>query len=125
MQGLLGYEDRVAHDASGCWLWTGAKTVAGYGQVIKGGKKFYVHRLAFEAHSGPIPPGLTIDHLCRARNCVNPAHLDVVTVGENIRRRPYGKLACPKGHSYLKPENVYRRSNGRPVCRVCRREGMR
>ncbi|MGH9151353.1 MAG: HNH endonuclease [Acidimicrobiales bacterium] len=32
------------------------------------------------------PEGLTLDHLCRDRRCVNPAHLEPVTVAENLRR---------------------------------------
>lgn len=108
-----------------CWVWTGARTVSGYGQVRVGSKQLYVHRVVYEMLVDEIPEGMTIDHLCREKACANPAHLEVVSRGENTRRRPYGKLACPRGHSYLEPENVYRRKNGTPVCRVCRREGMR
>jgi hypothetical protein len=35
---------------------------------------------------GPIPYGLTLDHLCAKRWCVNPAHLDPCTQTENKAR---------------------------------------
>jgi hypothetical protein len=44
------------------------------------------HRFAYELLVGPIPEGLVIDHLCRNRRCVNPAHLEPVTAEENWRR---------------------------------------
>ena len=67
---------------SGCWLWTGADT-RGYGAL---GKNGLAHRVSFEMHVGPILPGLTLDHLCRTPACVNPAHLEPVTLAENVRR---------------------------------------
>ena len=45
-----------------------------------------MHRIAYEAARGPIPPGLTLDHRCRVRSCVNPAHLDPVSGRENVLR---------------------------------------
>jgi hypothetical protein len=74
-----------------CWLWTGARTKAGYGQITTSRrsaehKRLYTHRLAWELLRGPIPDGLTIDHLCRVRHCCNPDHLDVVSMSENVRR---------------------------------------
>lgn len=64
-----------------CWLWLGAKA-AGYG-LFRGHR---AHRWAYENLRGPIPEDLTIDHLCRARACVNPAHMEAVTREENTRR---------------------------------------
>lgn len=90
-------------DKSGdCWLWTGRTKPDGYG-VFKNKSPdgrwvhVYAHRFSYEAVCGPIPEGLTIDHLCRVRNCVNPDHLDPVTRIENMRRSR--KPECRRGHN--------------------------
>ena len=74
---------------------------------------------------GPIPEGLVIDHLCRVRDCVNPAHLDVVTTGENTRRGLRGVLTthCPKGHAYDELNTFIH--HGSRDCRACARERKR
>src|SRR6266496_2265386 len=73
-----------------CWLWTGKTGRDGYGRIGLGGRGALVrvraHRFAYELLIGPIPDGLQIDHLCRVRHCVNPAHLEPVTQRENILR---------------------------------------
>lgn len=74
----------------GCWLWTGARTTAGYGTFSVDSGSVYAHRWSYEHHVGPIPEGLTIDHVhargCRHTHCVNPEHLEAVTQAENNRR---------------------------------------
>jgi hypothetical protein len=74
-------------DKSGdCWLWTGTITNR-YGRFfLAHGRMTPAHRWAYESLVGPIPEGLTIDHLCRNPPCVNPDHLEPVTVQENVRR---------------------------------------
>lgn len=69
-----------------CWNWTGGKNSNGYGQFYAMSLRFSAHRFAYEICVGPIPPGLTIDHLCRNHGCVNPAHIEPVTIKENVRR---------------------------------------
>ena len=72
---------------TGCWLWTAALK-NGYGRItmMNPKRKTAAHRVSYEAFVGPIPEGLTLDHLCRVRCCVNPAHLEPVTMRENIMR---------------------------------------
>lgn len=74
---------------SGCWIWEGALSVLGYGKIFLDGKLAPAHRVAWQLYRGDIPDGRVLDHLCRRKNCVNPDHLDPVTVGENSKRRNY------------------------------------
>jgi hypothetical protein len=79
---------------SGCWLWAGAWNHTGYGILAAGGHRGNVraHVAAYRLFRGPVPPGLVLDHTCRVRAYVNPAHLEAVTQGENLRRgRAYAK----------------------------------
>ena len=69
-----------------CWLWLGAVQTKGYGSFSISGVRYLTHRLSYEDRYGPIPDGLQIDHLCRVRQCINPAHLETVTTQENTRR---------------------------------------
>lgn len=83
---------RVQEQEGGCWLWVGTVD-RGYGLLSVDGKTVRAHRYSYETLVGPIPDGLQIDHLCRNRGCVNPAHLEPVTQVENIRRGDAAKLA--------------------------------
>lgn len=70
-------------DMSGCWIWQGAADDRGYGQMWKSGRPRRAHRVSFELSNGPIPRGMVIDHKCRVPSCVNPGHLQAVTLGQN------------------------------------------
>ena len=76
----------------GCWLWQGAINTNGYGNFHNKGRTVKAHRFAYEICVGEIPKGLTIDHLCRVRHCVNPSHLEPVTMRENFLRGDRPKL---------------------------------
>lgn len=71
-----------------CWLWTGDVSNSGYGAFIEHASRRTspAHRAVYRVLIGPIPDGLTLDHLCRNKLCVNPAHLEPVTMQENRRR---------------------------------------
>lgn len=75
---------------TGCWLWTAARSDGGYGIFGRGAwatvRTTIAHRLSYEVVKGPIPLGLQLDHLCRVRHCVNPAHLEAVTGATNVQR---------------------------------------
>ena len=112
-----------------CWPWSGPLSSHGYGVHMVGKERVYAHRAAYEQEHGPIPEGMTIDHTCRVRSCVNPDHLEAVTRGENLRRAvPYrapqetrlGRGACTHGD-----QDVYVDPSGKRVCRPCRRERTR
>lgn len=110
-----------------CWIWTGARTSSGYACVGADGKRHLGHRRAYELLIGPIPAGLTLDHLCRNQLCINPAHLEPVTMRENNRRKPV-KEFCPHGHP-MSGDNLrtYVRKNGihQRQCRTCQRAAVR
>lgn len=69
-----------------CWVSGHNRNSKGYARVNTAGRSTPAHRVAYEHFIGPIPDGLTLDHLCRNRACINPAHLEPVTSLENIRR---------------------------------------
>jgi hypothetical protein len=71
-----------------CWEWTGAKTTTNYGHFRLNGRTTKSYRVSYATFVGKIPDGLTIDHLCRNRVCVNPMHLEAVSHQENMRRIP-------------------------------------
>ncbi len=117
-------------DGTPCYLWTGVTDKYGYGfRRIAKRKTVKVHRWAYETFVAPIPEGLTIDHLCRVRNCVNTAHLEPVTLLENIERgathRNPNRIhnQCIAGH-FMDEENTYRNGKRR-FCKECQRRRTR
>ena len=125
--------ERAMVAPDGCWLWTGSITKSGYGMVPW--KTAYpdskrAHRAAYQALIGPVPDGLVLDHLCRVRHCVNPSHLEAVTIRENTLRGE-GRAAvnaqlveCYKGHP-LTGENLYVNPSGSRMCKICSRARQR
>lgn len=128
----------------GCWEWSGAITAGGYGAMWANGRAQVAHRVSYEAHRGPVPEGLELDHLCHTeavardecpggpdclhRRCINPDHLEPVTHHENALRgqamkngeNQRCKTHCAQGHEFTE-ENIYRppkRPNER-MCKTC------
>lgn len=109
-----------------CWEWTAYIDPAGYGRFRLRTHSAYAHRVSYELLVGPIPDGLTLDHLCRNTRCVNPDHLEPVTQGENSRRaRRFASRSaaprthCKRGHAF-DLANTYHGPRGRN-CRECNR----
>ena len=114
-----------------CLIWTGWTNGKGYGGFFNGTKQVYAHRWNYERVRGPIPDGLVLDHLCRNRKCVNPDHLEAVTVQQNIlrgdqpllmssRRRPDPTLCGAGLHPWVE-ENILSTPYGNR-CRACKRK---
>lgn len=115
-----------------CWIWVGAKS-NGYGNLSVDGRALLAHRFSYEMHVAKIPAGLVIDHLCRNPSCVNPHHLDCVTMKENTERGLlYATIAanakkithCKRGHE-LFGQNLKRDSRGHRSCRTCHANALK
>lgn len=119
---------KVLPVSSGCWQWHGAHIRNGY-SAFSTGRMQLGHRVAYEALVGQIPEGLVVDHLCRNRSCVNPDHLEPVTIRENLMRGQTpaaanaAKTHCPQGHPLvggnLLPSKL---RQGKRCCRTCNRD---
>jgi hypothetical protein len=128
---MLALADRFwpkVNKTDSCWLWTGSKTCSGYGQIaMRPGPPRLAHRVAWEISVGQIPDGLQVDHLCRNRLCVNPAHMELVGSRTNTLRGvgPTAinarKQVCKRGHSLA---DAYL-SGGSRYCRTCALEKQR
>lgn len=107
-----------------CWEWNKSIGSHGYGQVgwtLAGGVSVgtTAHRIAWIATNGLIPEGMTIDHLCRNKKCINPSHLRLLTNEENARGNSHTlKTHCPAKHEYS-GSNLYVDPSGHRRCRKC------
>ncbi len=124
---LVRLHQRSNVTPTGCWIWTGTLDRGGYGKTKHDGKFASVHRLGYRLSVGPIPDGLTLDHLCRTRACWNPEHLEPVTQQVNLHRgngwpgRNVRATHCPKGHPYDETNTRwrYRPDKSRSPMRDC------
>ena len=129
----IRFWSKVTRDESGCWLWMGGKSDRGYGRFTPDPRRnqkrvqLQAHRYAYEYVMGTIPEGLTLDHLCEVKACVNPWHLQPVTMRENVLRggSPSAvnsrKTHCHNNHEFTEENTVWVKTptgRGRK-CRTC------
>ena len=121
-------ERYIPEPNSGCWLWIGEMNRNGYGRFKdpRTGRYVMAHRRSYEVASGRrVARNLVLDHKCRVRSCINPAHLrpragktnTLLGMGPtavNARKR-----SCINGHR-LAGNNVYRTAEGYRQCRQCK-----
>lgn len=107
-----------------CWIWRRALK-EGYGQYWNGHKNVKAHRHSVLLDGRDIPAGMVVDHTCRTRSCVNPAHLRVVDRRTNVHENSDAlahknslKKHCLRGHP-LSGANLYTRKNGKRECLKC------
>jgi len=119
---------RVQINENGCWVWRGnTHPKNGYGRFwLYRHTDRLAHRLAYVWSGGTIPDNLVIDHLCRNRACVNPAHMETVSNAENVMRGESvwainaRKTHCVRGHEFT-PENTWVSKKNERHCRECSR----
>jgi hypothetical protein len=96
-----------------CWIWIGATDKKGYGKITAEGNRWRfvpAHRVSYMLAHGHIPEGLLVRHSCDNPPCVNPKHLLLGTVQDNIRDKvTRHRHPCGDRHGMrLHPECVVR-----------------
>lgn len=117
--------NKVTIDSNHCFVSWYSVASHGYAQVgWSDGTKMcntLCHIVAWIATNGPIPDGLTVDHTCHNKKCVNVEHMRLLTNFENARRtngRDWPLGQCVNGHSN---SHLYREPAGRVRCYECKK----
>lgn len=122
---IARFRSKVLIGDDGHWHWTGSLRKNGYGQFrLSTEKNGYAHRAAYKLYVGPIPEGMTVDHTCELKSCVNPDHLQLLSWEDNHRKWAESVTHCQRGHEFT-PENTIITSQGRRACKTCWRANQK
>lgn len=139
---LRAFTNVTKDDATGCWISRYSVASHGYAQVGwsvprdqrrgRGRSEMVLaHRASWTHINGQVPLGMTIDHLCKERRCVNPGHLRLLPNYENARRtrgRDWPIGACANGHDATHLVKVTRSANASGygvICGSCTKDSRR
>ena len=109
-----------------CVVWEWRKNATGYGVILMSGKQFFAHRLAVALSGRSIPKSKICDHLCRNHACINPDHIELVSIGENVLRgegfaaKFLRRDRCKNGHLFTKENTRIQARKGGYKERHCR-----
>ena len=111
-------------EIDGCWIWIRSKVTGGYGGFAIKGRHYRAHRVSYElAYNVTLTPDQFLHHTCKNKDCVNPAHLEIVFQWTHTDSATYGnkeKTHCPYGHEYT-PANTHWNKQGRSrECYQCK-----
>jgi hypothetical protein len=129
--GIDRFWTRVNVNPNGCWEWVGYRDPLGYGRYSFGRRRALAHRVLWQWMFGPLDgPSQVVMHACDNPPCVNPLHLSVGTMGDNIRdaaakKRLHGPTEqCRRGHPWVEPHLAHDHRGNR-YCRTCRADTRR
>lgn len=119
---------------NGCWLFQGAKTSFGHGQLYFDGKLWLVHRLIIRlTKPEEFKENLQTNHHCDTPACFNPEHLyqgtqfmNNLDCIERGRRKSQNstKTHCPAGHEYSIENTYITPRTKQRQCRICKNANM-
>jgi hypothetical protein len=122
---IENFKKHIQITKEGCWEWTAKiHKNTGYGYFTVKGKTHLSHRFSYKYFKGEIPLNLCIDHICENRKCVNPEHLQAITLKQNILKgksvcaQKAKQIYCHKNHP-LSGENLYITPDNRRQCKTC------
>lgn len=123
-------QENSTPDADGCWISRasikGGKGYATVGGVVDGkSRTFLAHRASWVHSNGQIPDGMVVDHVCRQRDCVNPAHLRLLTLERNTQLRlgkQFPEGMCGWGHDESNMRTVTWSGRTQRMCAACMKD---
>jgi hypothetical protein len=106
-------DEKTVPGPDGCLLWAGTKNKRGYGRQWNHMTRTMgeAHRLSYELHVGPIPPGFFIDHLCKRPSCVNPKHLRPASPRTNAVFNSWSPTAVNRAKTHCKYGHPFDETN--------------